>query len=72
MPNLSPDTLFLKSGQVAQLLSMHVSTVNRLAQKGLLKVRARTPGGYALFDYDEVVAYRQSLRGGASQVEAAR
>lgn len=72
MPNISPDTLLLKSGQVAQLLSMHVSTVNRLVEKGLLKVAARTPGGYALFDYSEVMAYRQSLRGLVEHVEAAR
>lgn len=53
--------LLLKTTQVAQLLNVHVATVNRLARSGKLRVHARTPGGHALFQYAEVVSYRESL-----------
>ena len=54
-------TLLLRTGQVARLLNMHTTTVSRLVQRGELKVYARTPGGHALFQHAEVMAYRASL-----------
>lgn len=54
-------TLLLKTTQVAQLLNVHATTVHRLARSGKLRVHARTPGGHALFQYAEVLSYRESL-----------
>lgn len=52
----------ISSGKAARLLSVHVSTVNRLIRSGQLTVQQRTPGGHARLSYADVLALRDSLR----------
>lgn len=52
---------FLKTTETAQVLQLSVSTVRRLADSGKLKCNTMSSNHYRLFEYKDVVAYKNRM-----------
>jgi excisionase family DNA binding protein len=64
MPKTTPKRKdLLSSGQAAEYLGFHVSSINEWADKGLLQLAEKTPGGWRRFAKEELDRFAASLEG---------